>query len=137
MVGRKGQDAPLCAVAYAPSLHASPLITSPCYLIHLQEPLEGADAGSGTGSTHGGATMPPGVRYKLGDFGQATPLDLNTPLGFDEGDCRWVAGARCGAGEACRGSLCTRALLPVLWKRLTSAAARRSPCLPAATCPWR
>ncbi|PSC73365.1 Wee1 kinase isoform B [Micractinium conductrix] len=58
--------------------------------IYLQEPLEGADAGSGTGSTHGGATMPPGVRYKLGDFGQATPLDLNTPLGFDEGDCRYL-----------------------------------------------
>lgn len=31
----------------------------------------------------------PAVRYKLGDFGLATRLNLRTQAAFDEGDCRW------------------------------------------------
>jgi serine/threonine protein kinase len=49
-----------------------------------------AGGGHSGGGGGGGGGSCPGVRYKLGDFGQATRLDLKTPAAFDEGDCRWV-----------------------------------------------
>ncbi|PRW60946.1 Wee1 kinase [Chlorella sorokiniana] len=49
--------------------------------------LQDAPEVESSSSSGGGATPP--VRYKLGDFGQATRLDLRTPVSVDEGDCRY------------------------------------------------
>ncbi|EFN52084.1 hypothetical protein CHLNCDRAFT_37008 [Chlorella variabilis] len=55
--------------------------------IYLQDlPEEEALAGGGASTWE----TCPGVRYKLGDFGQATRLDLKTPMAVDEGDCRYL-----------------------------------------------
>jgi serine/threonine protein kinase len=71
--------------------------------IYLQDlPEEAAAAAAAAGGGHsgggggdgGGGGSCPGVRYKLGDFGQATRLDLKTPAAFDEGDCRWGGAGR-------------------------------------------
>ena len=49
----------------------------------------GYDGGSGGGGGAVGMSGCP-VRYKLGDFGQATRLDLRSPLGVEEGDSRYL-----------------------------------------------
>lgn len=54
--------------------------------IYLQELPEEEAAATATASSS--STSCPAVRYKLGDFGQATRLDLKTPAAFDEGDSR-------------------------------------------------
>lgn len=52
----------------------------PLVLFHLQDAPE-------MGGSSSSSSAPP-VRYKLGDFGQATRLDLRTPVALSEGDSR-------------------------------------------------
>ncbi len=53
----------------------------PLVLFHLQDAPE-------MGCSSSSSSSAPPVRYKLGDFGQATRLDLRTPVALSEGDSR-------------------------------------------------
>lgn len=56
--------------------------------IYLQNLPEDEAAAANSSASSSSSMSSPGVRYKLGDFGLATRLDLKTPTALDEGDCR-------------------------------------------------
>ncbi|KAI3432278.1 hypothetical protein D9Q98_003838 [Chlorella vulgaris] len=115
--------------------------------IYLQEPSEeemAAAAAGGGGGDCGGTTCP-GTRYKLGDFGQATRLDLQTPAAVDEGDSRYLplevlrgqlhqlAKADMFALGATLLELATRTELPAGGQQYADLRAGKLPLLPTCT----
>lgn len=95
--------------------------------------------GGGGGAPPSPGAAPP-VRYKLGDFGQATRLDGRSPVAVDEGDCRCGGAAHCAAAAGMQRRAEHRAArgLPPLLMQASCICPRSSGCkatLLAFTCP--